>query len=174
MRSNAVGGVTSLAWEGATMMPLQYDCTVWMIFKNNKYQKEWHNDNKPFKKRLWGISENRTRCGFSKVCHYKSVSRKAQQSPNSLTFKELWPIWSFRKSKCLRCSTIPKEKTTFRSIYVLTKYFQKCKAVKTVDKKGCVTLCVCVSDEVAGVQGAILGRVTLWVSQWNRVPLRTR
>ncbi len=24
-----------------------YDCTVWMIVKNNKYQKEWHNATKP-------------------------------------------------------------------------------------------------------------------------------
>ncbi len=34
----------------------------------------------------------------------------------------------------------------------------------SVDKKGCVTQCVGVLDDVAGVQGAILGRVTLWVS----------
>jgi hypothetical protein len=54
----------------------------------------------------------------------------------------------------------------------------------TVDKKGCVTqcvgggvcvsLCVSVSDDVTGVQGVMLGRVILWVWQWNRVPLCTR
>jgi hypothetical protein len=71
----------------------------------------------------------------------------------------------------------------------LTKYFEKCKSVHCSfhiqwTRKGvllsvwgggvCVSLCVCVSDDVTGVQGVMLGRVILWVCQWNRVPLCTR
>ncbi len=57
------------------------------------------------------------------------------------------------------CSTIPKEMTTFKTSCVLTKYFEKCKAVHCSfhiqwTSKG-VLLSGCVSYDVAGTGGYV-------------------
>ena len=59
-----------------------YDCTVWMIVKNNKYQKEWHNATKPLKifyLKFWSCPLSGPLSGKIRIRFKKTASRGFQK-----------------------------------------------------------------------------------------------